>query len=155
MIFHLSIAAEQPQHVAEVIAELWCGRAFPFPPFKGSWIAFAGDDRGSAIEVYPSQRELVPGADEVKMRANPELPPRSATHIAIATPLDEADVHRIGAREGWTVMTCNRGPFRVVELWIENNVLAEVLTSEMQQEYLGSMTPANWQTMIESGAVAR
>lgn len=29
MLFHLSIDADDPRHVAEVIAELWGGRAFP------------------------------------------------------------------------------------------------------------------------------
>ena len=54
MLFHLSIAAREPRHVANVIAELWGGAALPFPPvMEGSWIAIAGDDRGTAIEVYP------------------------------------------------------------------------------------------------------
>ena len=155
MIFHLSIAAERPQHVAEILAEIWGGRAFPFPPFGGSWIAFAGDDRNSAIEVYPLGNELVAGTDEVKMRPNAAIPAGTATHVAIATPLTEEAVLAIGRREGWTAMTCNRGPFRVIELWIEGRVLAEVLTAEMQQEYLASMTPANWQAMMAAGAVNR
>lgn len=32
MLFHLSIDADDPRHVAEVIAELWGGVATPFPP---------------------------------------------------------------------------------------------------------------------------
>ena len=54
MIFHFSIAAKDPQRAARVIAELWRGEAFPFPPVaQGSWVAMAGDERNSTIEVYP------------------------------------------------------------------------------------------------------
>ena len=53
MLFHMSIAGRDPRHVAEVIAEIWGGEAFVFPPVaEGSWIAIAGDDRGTALEVY-------------------------------------------------------------------------------------------------------
>ena len=54
MIFHVSIDADDPRHVAEVLAELWGGRAVPFPPvLKGSWVALAGDDRNTTVEIYP------------------------------------------------------------------------------------------------------
>lgn len=155
MIFHLSISAEDPQHVAEVIAELWHGRAYPFPPFGGSWIAFADDDRGSAIEVYPRGRELVPGEREVAVRATEGGPAGTATHVAVATSLTEEEVKAIAAREGWLAMTCDRaGLFHVIEFWVENRLLIEILTAGMQQDYLASMTPSNWQRMVEAGAPA-
>lgn len=155
MIFHLSVAAQNPRHAAEVIAELWRGRAFAFPPFPESWIAFAGDDRGSAVEVYPLGRELVPGDKAVAMRAGPPASTGTATHLAIATPLSEDEVKAIAAREGWRALVCDRGGlFHVVEFWVENRLLVEVLTPEMQREYLASMSPANWQSMLEAGAAA-
>ncbi len=49
MIIHASIPADDPERVARVIAELWRGESFPF--FAGTFIAMAGDDRGSQIEV--------------------------------------------------------------------------------------------------------
>ena len=43
MLFHLSIDADNPKHVAEVFAEIWKGRAMPFPPVAvGSWMAPGG-----------------------------------------------------------------------------------------------------------------
>ncbi len=46
MLFHVSIDADDPKHVAAVFAELWNGRAVPFPPVaEGSWMALAGDER--------------------------------------------------------------------------------------------------------------
>ncbi len=59
MLFHLSIAADDPQHVAGFFAEIWGGEALPFPAvIDGSWAALAGDDRGTMIEVYPRGTEI-------------------------------------------------------------------------------------------------
>ena len=61
MIFHFSIAADDPKRTATMLAELWRGEAFPFPMVgKGSWVAHAGDDRRSTIEVYPRDMALYP-----------------------------------------------------------------------------------------------
>lgn len=156
MLFHLSIAAHDPQHVARVIAEFWRGEAFPFPPVTpGSWIALAGDDRGTAIEVYPIDtvlREAEGDADSFGERTGQTR--FTATHAAIATPLNEADVMAIAAREGWPAKYRKRGgAFGVIELWIEGRQMVELLTQEMQAEYLAAMTADNWRAMM--GTVGR
>lgn len=155
MLFHASIPAQDTAHVAKVLAELWRGVAFPFPPVPGSHIAMAGDDRGSAIEVWPRDRENVIGKSEVATRHNPAAEGRSATHLAIATPLGREEVLAIASREGWTAMTCRRGDFfDVIEFWVENRFLIEVLTPEMREEYRCFMTPENWARMLGAGASA-
>src|SRR6516165_12781159 len=53
MIHHVSIPAREPQHVAEVLAELMGGNCFPFGPLEGAFMAASGDGHGSMIEVYP------------------------------------------------------------------------------------------------------
>ena len=64
--------------------------------------------------------------------------PRSSTHFAMATALDAEAVKAIAAREGWPVKYRKRGGiFGVLELWVEGDRLIEVLTPEMQAEYLG------------------
>ena len=63
MIFHASIPADNPEHVARVIAEIWGGEAFRFPPWPGGWVAMAGDDRNSNVEVYPRAHTIAPGDD--------------------------------------------------------------------------------------------
>lgn len=139
MIFHVSIDADNPQHVAEVFAELWGGRAVPFPPvIAGSWMALAGDDRNSLIEVYPRGTELVCAdgdADSYGVIGAPDR--RSATHIAIATNLDIDGVYAIAKREGWPAKYRKRGgAFGVIEFWVEGSRMIEVLTPPMQAEYL-------------------
>lgn len=145
MIHHYSIAARNPQHVAGVLAELWRGRAMPFPPVAvGSWVAVAGDDRNTLIEVYPFGCELQPAEGDADAAAviNPEPSRFTASHAAIASPLEETEIFAIAAREGWEAKYRKRGGlFGVVELWLENSTMIEVLTAEMQAEYLAARPP--------------
>lgn len=152
MIFHVSIDADDPRRVANVIAELWAGQAAPFPPvIAGSWCAMAGDDRGSLIEVYPRGTELVCAdgdADSFGVIGSPDR--RSATHFAMATALCGDQVFGIAAREGWPAKYRKRGGmFGVIELWIEGCRMVEVLTPAMQSEYLAAMAPAATKPLAE------
>jgi hypothetical protein len=61
----------------------------------------------------------------------------------VASPLAETEVFAIAAREGWEAKYRRRGgAFGVIELWLENRVMIEVLTDEMQAEYLSMRLPA-------------
>ena len=153
MIFHVSIDADNPQHVAEVLAELWGGQATPFPPvIAGSWVAMAGDERNTSIEVYPRGTELVPGEGDADSHGIIGASNRrSSTHIAIATRLDMDAVYAIAQREGWPVKYRKRGGvFGVIEFWVEGNQLIEVLTPAMQGEYLSAATVENWNSILAS-----
>lgn len=153
MLFHVSIDADDPRRVAEVIAELWGGVATPFPAvIEGSWVAIAGDERNSLVEVYPRATELVEGdgADGGYgvIGINGQY---SATHFAMATEMSLDEVMAIGAREGWPVKYCKRGgAFGVIELWVEGARMVEVLTPEMQAEYLGAFTLQGWLSYLAS-----
>jgi hypothetical protein len=143
MMFHASMPAQSPEHVAKVIAELWRGVSFPFPPFPDAFIALAADERGTEIEVVPATQENVIGESEVGTRTNAAATGASACHFAIATPLTEGEVFAIAKREGWHAARCDRGGcFHVIEFWVENRFLLEVLTRDMQAEYLAFMKPA-------------
>lgn len=158
MIFHFSIAAHCPRHVAGVLAELWGGDALLFPPVSDDgWIVLAGDERRSAIEVYPIDvvlRERQGDAD-----AYGESTGQigfTASHAAIATALSQEQVMAIAAREGWPAKYRKRGGmFGVVEVWIESRQMMEFLTPVMQDEYLASMSTANWRAMLDSFDAAR
>ena len=59
MIHHVSIPAKDPKHVADVLAELMHGRAYPFPgSIANSFMAVSGDAHGTMIEVYPETLAL-------------------------------------------------------------------------------------------------
>lgn len=154
MIHHISIAARNPQHVAYVVAELLDGVAFPFPPFPGSFVAVCEDGHATMVEVYPLGSVLLPGDGEQQVQSmhTVEASPYIATHAAISVALDEARIKQIAAREGWRAVTCDRGGvFQVIEVWIENRIMFELLTPEMARAYLNAMTPQNWARYIELG----
>jgi hypothetical protein len=155
MLFHVSIAADDPRRTAEMIAELWCGRAYPFPPVaQGSWVAMAGDERNSTVECYPRGTVLyeAEGEREPEVRNLGDAAPRNgASHAAIATPLAVEEVMAIAERYGVSAKVLSRGGvFRVIELWVDGAFLFEVLTPEFQAEYL-RVTCEAWEEMLARG----
>jgi len=155
MIFHFSIGADDPRATAQFLAALWQGRAYHFPPFgKDSWIAMAGDARNSAIEVYPRGTEMVhggAGAIDVQERLGP-VQREAPFHAAIATALSADAVLALAAEHGVPARVCDRGPFGVIEVWIDGCNMLEVLTEEMQQQYLGAMTYDGWEQYLAAAA---
>lgn len=153
MLFHVSIEADDPRRVSTVLAEIFGGVAAPFPPVgEGSWVALAGDDRGTLIEVYPRGTELHIGegdADAFGIQGPRQR--NNAVHLAMATNFPLERIFAIGEREGWPVKYCKRGgQFGVIELWIDGCQMVEVLTPEMQREYRDSLTIDNWMEMVEA-----
>jgi hypothetical protein len=142
MIHHLSIAARDPQHVASVLAELMGGVAVPFPPNPGSFFALQLDDHGSGVEVYPAGTELRPGGDNgAGFAKNAAARGFGPTHFALSVAADAAAVEAIAGREGWHCYRCNRGPFHVIEVWLENESMVEILPPEFAAEYLAFTRP--------------
>ena len=138
MIHHLSIAARDPKHSAEVLAEIMGGKAVPFPPNPGSFFALQLDDHGSGVEVYPAGTVLEPAGEEGgSFVKHPERRRGfGATHFALSVQTDAKKVEQIAKRAGWHCVTCNRGPFHVIEVWVENDTMVEVLPPEFAAEYL-------------------
>ena len=154
MIFHFSIAADDPKKTATMLAELWRGEAFPFPMVgKGSWVAHAGDDRRSTIEVYPRDMALYPTERAGEERYEP-VSRSGPFHAAVATPLSIEEVEDIGRRYGCHTSLCQRGPyFLVIEFWVDNCLMLEMMTPEMQAEYQATITPENWRNMLAQRGV--
>jgi len=154
VLLHCSISAHNPARVAGFLAHIWQqGEAYPFPPVAGGWVALAGDDRGTLIEVYPFCTDMVPAETATAFVSNPAASEHSPSHQAIVTALSEHDVIALAEREGWRALHCNRGPFEVIEVWLENRILVEVLTEEMQQQYLAFVTPDNWRLYLQEQGV--
>lgn len=151
MILHASICAHDPLKVATVLAELWTGEALPFAPVPGAWIAMAGDDRGSGIEVYPAGRALKPGSGEDMFETVdlPQIPAYGSTHLAIQSPLSLDEIKAMAAREGWRAVQCSRGGmFDVIEFWLEGRTMIEVLTTDMQADYTATSSIEAWREAI-------
>ncbi|MEX0268406.1 hypothetical protein AB3R30_04630 [Leptolyngbyaceae cyanobacterium UHCC 1019] len=73
----------------------------------------------------------------------------SAVHAAISVPTNLEQIERIAAREGWRVLPCNRdGLFDVIEFWIENQLMLELLTPAIAHKYLNAMHSQNLEQLM-------
>jgi len=138
VIHHLSIPVQNPAHVASVLAELFGGSVTRFGPYPNSYIAWAGDEFGSAIELYPIGTELLPdpGDGQANFRHNDRASPYVTTHATVSVDRTQEEILALASREGWRAVELSRGSFRVIEFWIENHVMLELTTPEMAREYL-------------------
>jgi hypothetical protein len=65
-------------------------------------------------------------------------------HISIAAqnpPNTVQQLEQIGRREGWQVALRDRGVLKVVEFWLENQLMLEFMPPELGTEYLQFMQP--------------
>ena len=132
MIFHASLPARDPERVARVLAELMEGYCQPFIR-PNSFMAFSKKPEEMMIEVLP----VAAGAFDRKGLAR-EL--YDTMHLAVGVDLTPEQVMAIGEREGWRTRRARRGgSFDVIELWLEDHFLIEVLTPEMQADYIAGM----------------
>jgi len=144
VIHHFSIPARDPAAVARVLAELIGGRAYRFPgPLPGAAMAVSGDRHGTMIEIYPEGVVMAPGEGEeaVAYRAEPGARPREAFHALLSVPHGRAAIERIGTAAGWRTRFFNRAApgrppvFNVIEVWVENRILLEVVPADMIEVY--------------------
>jgi len=157
MINHISIAVNEPERVANFLAELWDGYVYPFPPAPNSFFVLANDGRGSAVEITPAGTVLVPGEGlpdendpdavteehEAQFVRSEFVPRYVATHLNINTSKSIDEIRELAKREGWRVLVCNRGGglFQLVEVWLENTFMLEVMTPEQTQRYIEITDP--------------
>jgi hypothetical protein len=138
MIHHLSVAARDPRRVAQVFAELLDGVALPFPPNPGSFMAVARDGHGTGVEVHPADIVLEPNGEHgARFAALEPASPFSAVHFALSVSLETDAIAAIARREGWHCVECSRGgDFDVIELWVENRWLVELMPPAFAARYL-------------------
>lgn len=149
MIHHISIAAKNPLEVANVLAEIWNGEVFPFPAVAGSYFMVAFDVHGTAIEIYPQGTMLVPADRHPEMGHDANAPTYSPFHAAISVSADTAQIEQVAQRAGWQVQVCTRSSFKVVEVWIENRQLLELLPPDFVPAYLDCFTnPKSFEAAI-------
>ena len=140
MIHHLSVSATDPKGVAEFFADIMGGVVVDFPPNPGSYMVFKGDVLGTAIEIYPAGSVMVPNGDPgaVFEHQAQAADRRTPTHFALSVSMERQAVLDRAAAKGWDAFVCDRGGcFHVIEVWVENAWLVEVLPQDFAAEYLG------------------
>lgn len=137
MIHHVSVPVTDTRHVIEVLRELLGGVITEFGPYRDSWILWTGDENGTAIEVYPVGTEMYPpdGPGQALFRESAHPSPFVATHATVSLRRTVEDIQEIANAQGWRAVRLPRGPFDVIEFWIENHVMLELMTPEMEAAY--------------------
>ena len=145
MIAHVSIPADDCEFVAKVLAEIMQGGALRFPPGgPNAWNAWSKQAE-IQIVVTPRGAYMVPGEHEMAWEQLPNSQRASETHFALCVERNAEEVAELARRAGWLTRICDRGGFfHVVEIWIENAYLLEVLDPVYAKEYQRSMTVENW-----------
>jgi hypothetical protein len=138
VIHHLSIPARDPKHVASVLTEMFGGKLTGFGPYHNSYIAWMGDEHGTAVEVYPTGTEMLPdaGPGQANFRHRDTGSPYTATHATISIDRSKEEIFDFARREGWRAVELSRGPNNVIEFWVENAVMLELMTAEMTRDYV-------------------
>lgn len=138
MIHHYSISVSNTKHVANVLANLFDGTITKFGPNKDSYIVWFGDEHGTAIELYPNGTEMIPdaGIGQAQFVNNSKHSGFSATHAAVSIERTKQEIFEVARRLEWRAIELPRGGFNVIEFWIENKVMIELLTPSMAKDYL-------------------
>lgn len=138
MLHHVSFAADDPQHVAEILARLVGGSHGAFGPLDDAVVVWAGDGAGTAFEILPRGTEMWPdpSGGQAHFGRNALAQPATATHAAISVDRTEEEVRQLASDAGWQAATLDRGGFEVIEFWVENRILLEVMTPAMLTDYL-------------------
>ncbi len=102
--------------------------------------------------IYPLGSELVPDGreGEAGFQLNQQSSHYAPFHVAISVPSSLAGIKQIGDRAGWRVFPTNRdGLFDVIEFWVENRLMLELLTPTMVPKYLQTLDPETLPALIE------
>lgn len=149
-LLHLSISADDPKGVAGFLAQVMGGEVMPFPPFPDCWIAFAAENDVTAIEVYPTTHVLKAGSNRIACDVGERDATSTFVHAAIGSRVEAAEVLELATTNGWQSRVCNCGPFRCIEVWLENRLLVELLDGAMREDYREGMTTSKVGTNVRS-----
>ena len=140
MIHHISFSALDPRTVAQALGEVFLAPALPAPPPfpDGSFVVPLMDEQGTFLEIVPHGTVLRAGeggepagwTSSVEGTFNPN-------HAFISTRRSVEELVALGESRGWRTVLCDRGAFRLVEMWIENRQMLELVTQTQLQAYLG------------------
>lgn len=134
MILHASVVADEPKRSAETLARLLGGMALPVGPGEGTWTAIGPEPIGSMISVLARGSEFHRSGDHVETRLGTPVR-HGAFHVLVDTPLAEDEVLKWAQERGCHAHRATHGAFEVIEFWIDDCLLIEVVTPELGQAY--------------------
>lgn len=134
MILHASIVADEPKVAAHTLAQLLGGIALPVGPGDGTWSAIGPEPIGNLISVLSRGSEFHRSEEHVETRVGAPVR-HSAYHMLIDTQLSEEEVLSLAKVRGCHAQRARHGAFDVIEFWIDDCLLIEVVTPELGKRY--------------------
>lgn len=153
-LIHASIPADDPETVAEVLAEMMGGEALPFPPAgPHGRMAWSGDGSIS-LEIVPRGNLIHRGAEEGSWIPVDNSQRLSEVHLAIGVDRAASEIIAIAEKAGWPARTCARGGgfFELVEVWVEGVFMLEMLDPAQTAHYERVATVENLKSYLGQAA---
>jgi hypothetical protein len=151
MIQHVSLPVNHPKSAAAALAQILHGEAMPFPVVPGAWIVWS-EDETTELELVPrglGYKRAAAGKEPEAVRTVVDAVP-TGWHVAIGTTRAAADVVRLAHAAGWPAQICDRaGFFELVEVWIDDACLVEVLDPPMLQRYRAAFSARSWKAALQ------
>ncbi|HEY9735505.1 MAG TPA: hypothetical protein V6D06_04455 [Trichocoleus sp.] len=118
------IAVDRPKQAAAALAAVFGGQVKPLASLPGAFTVTAGNSADITFEVCPT------GSEWGSTTAGPSGENAfTVSSTALPTPINRQQVEQVAAQEGWAALYCGQvGNWDLVELWIENNLLLELMT---------------------------
>ncbi|MGW4773485.1 hypothetical protein ACWEO2_36305 [Nocardia sp. NPDC004278] len=154
MILHWSFAVDDPETVANALAEIVGGEVVepPIPPYSpgAKWIC-TFDEFGSMIEVAPRRAVWVPDEVASAVETLSEEEPRRYTynHALIRSAVSIDRVREIAERHGWHTRF-HDGPFKFQGIWVENHQYVEFASDDLVPLYQKIFGSASSKDQLES-----
>ena len=145
MIAHVSMPARDCGHVARVLADMMEGGALRFPPGGPDAYNCWSKHNDFQIVVTPRGNVMVEGPTEQIWVSRARVDDACESHFAISVERRSDEIVAMAHAAGWHARVCNRGGlFEVVEVWVENAYLVEMLDPTQMTDYRKAMTVENW-----------
>jgi hypothetical protein len=107
------------------------------------------------IEIYPESTVMAPGDGDAPVAYRTAATDRAhaAFHALLSVPHDRVAIERIGTAAGWRTRFFSRAApglppvFHVIEVWVENRFLLEVVPVDMIEIYESYMQIGRMDTL--------
>ena len=155
MIAHASIPADDTRKTAAVLADLMQGEALPFPPAgPNGWKVWSGDG-DIDLEVVPRGATIRREETQANWRASEIASRLTEVHLAVCVNRPESEIIAIAEKAGWPARHCVRGGiFSLVEVWVDDCFLIELLDPAQARQYKERVTATTWKKKLAEMGVA-
>ncbi|GAB2458870.1 hypothetical protein [Jatrophihabitans fulvus] len=139
MLVHWSFNANDPAHVAPILAEILGGEVVrpPVPPYgpESVWVCLF-DEIGTLVELAPSNVAWVPDdvATAVEKVMDEDVSTYTYNHTLWKSAVSVERIREICEAEGWHTRFFD-GPFKFQGVWIENRQYVEFAPAELLPLY--------------------